>query len=265
MKLYRAPVASLSAAALLLVFSIPASAQDADALAKQTQNPIASLVSVPLQGNWDFGLGDRDATGTLLNFQPVMPFPINQSTNVILRVIVPLASQPAPDGTRFNGVGDVLTTVFFSPSKASRIIWGVGPVMLMPAATNNALGTEKFALGPSVVVLTQPGKWTLGGLYNQLWSASGANDRADVNQMYLQPFANYNLGRGLAVGVSMEASANWNADETWTAPLLFSISKITLLGKQPVNLAFGAGPKVVGPENASSWRFRVAATFLFPR
>ena len=189
--------------ALALLLALPAAAaQSADELAKQTQNPVASLISVPLQGNWDFGLGDRDATGTLLNIQPVMPFAVTPSTNVILRVIMPMLSQPASDGTRINGMGDVVATAFFSPARSGRIIWGVGPVFLLPVATNNALGSEKFGIGPSIVVLTQPGQWTLGALFNQIWSMSGANDRGDVNTTYLQPFANYNLGSGLSVGVS---------------------------------------------------------------
>ena len=275
---------SLSAMAILFVLPPPAAAQSADELAKQTQNPIASLISVPFQGNWDFGLGARDATGSTLNFQPVIPFAINPSFNIVLRVIMPLTSQPAPGwdaaadtpGTvasqpaangaqRYSGLGDVLTTAFFSPSHPGRIIWGVGPALLLPTATNPALGGEKFAVGPSVVVLTQPGKWTLGLLGNQLWSTSGAKDRASVNQIYLQPFANYNLGGGLAVGASMEVSGNWKAQEQWNAPLLFSISKVTLLGKQPVQFAVAAGPTVVNPSEGASWRFRLAATFLFPR
>jgi hypothetical protein len=180
---------SLGAAAILLALPFLAAAQSADELAKQTQNPVASLISVPLQGNCDFGLGDRDAVGTLLNIQPVMPFAISDSTNVILRVIMPLTSQPGFGDDRINGVGDIVTTAFFSPAKSGRIIWGVGPVFLLPAATNNALGSEQFGLGPSVVALAQPGQWTVGALYNQIWSVSGANDRDDVNSMFLQPFA----------------------------------------------------------------------------
>jgi len=255
---------SLSAVSMLLVLP-PAAAQTADELAKQTQNPVASLISAPLQGNWDFGLGDREATATLLNIQPVIPFGISKSTNVILRVIMPLTSQPGSTEARINGLGDIVATAFFSPAKSGRLIWGAGPVFLLPAATSNALGSEKFGIGPSVVALTQPGPWTIGALFNQIWSVSGANDRADVNSTFLQPFANYNLGGGLSAGVSVEATGNWEADEAWTAPLLFSVSKVTLLGKRPVKLALAAGPTIASPDGGASWRFRLVATFLFPR
>jgi len=242
-----------------------ATADQATALAKQQQNPISSLISVPLQANWDFGLGDRDATGTLFNIQPVVPIAITPSTNLVLRVILPLASQPGSGDARVNGVGDVVMTTFFSPAKAGRLIWGVGPVFLLPTATSNALGSEKFGVGPSAVVLTQPGPWTIGLLFNHIWSTSGADDREDVSSTTLQPFVNYNLGEGLAVGAVIEATANWNADEHWTAPLVFTVSKVARLGTRPVNFVFGAGPTVASPEGGSNWRFRVMTVFLFPR
>ncbi len=255
----------VSTLAGLIGLPAAANAQSADELAKQTQNPVASLITAPLQGNWDFGLGDREATGTLLNIQPVMPFAVSRSTNVILRVIMPLASQPGPDNTRVNGLGDIVTTAFFSPVNSGALIWGVGPVFLLPTATNNAMGSEKFGIGPSAVALTQPGKWTIGGLFNHIWSTSGAIDRDDINSTFLQPFANYNLGSGLAVGAMIEASGNWEADETWTAPLLFTVSKVALLGRRPVSFLLGAGPNIASPEAGADWRFRLQAAFLFPR
>jgi hypothetical protein len=242
-----------------------ATADQATDLAKQQQNPISSLISVPLQANWDFGLGDRDATGTLFNFQPVMPFPVSRSTNLVLRVILPLTSQPGSGEARVNGTGDIVMTAFFSPAKSGRVTWGVGPVFLLPTATNNALGSEKFGVGPSAVVLTQPGPWTIGLLFNHIWSTSGASDREDVSSTFLQPFVNYNLGGGLAVGAVFEATANWKADQHWTAPLVFTVSKVARLGNRPVNFVAGAGPTVASPEGGSTWRFRVMAVFLFPR
>src|SRR4249920_3476095 len=145
----------ISLSALLLMLPSAAAAQDATALAKQTQNPISSLISVPLQGNWDFGIGDRDSSATLLNFQPVMPFAASPSTNVILRLIVPITSQPTATEQRNSGIGDTLATAFFSPSKSGKMIWGAGPAVLLPTATNASIGSEKFAMGPSIVFLKQ--------------------------------------------------------------------------------------------------------------
>ena len=267
MRDYSRVLRTILGTAVLITVPCIAAGQSAEELAKATQNPVASLISVPFQGNWEMGLGDRDATSTLLNIQPVMPFGVTEDANLILRVILPVVSLPGSGGgERINGLGDIVLSAFFSPSKVGSIIWGVGPVALLPAGTNSNLSTEKFGIGPTAVLLAQPGNWTVGMLVNQIWSVSGANDREDISQAYLQPFANYNLPGGVSLGASMEATANWRADEqTWTAPLLFSVSKVAVLGKRPVNFAFAAGPVIAGPEHGADWRFRFAMVFLFPR
>jgi hypothetical protein len=253
------------AAVSLLITSHGAFAQSADELAKQTQNPVASLISVPFQANWDAGIGARQAVGTTLNFQPVAPFPLTKRVNVILRVIMPLTSHPTDDGLRVNGMSDTVATAFLAPSGTGPVIWGAGPVLLLPTATNNSLGSEQVGLGPSIVALAQPGRWTTGILWNQIWRVDGPPDRTDVNRGFFQPFANYNLPDGLAVGVSMEATANWDEDDVWTSFLIFQISKVTTLGKRPVNFQAGAGPTIASPDGGADWRLRVQANFLFPR
>src|SRR5688572_3698397 len=251
---------------LLLAAAHDVLAQSADELAKQTQNPVASLISVPFQANWDVGIGTREAIGTTLNIQPVAPFSLTKTVNVILRVIMPLVSTPTDDeDLRINGMSDTVATAFLSPAHTGKIIWGVGPVLLLPTATNNSLGSEQVGLGPSIVALVQPGRWTIGLLWNQIWSMDGPPDRTEVNRGFFQPFANYNLAEGLAVGASLEATANWDEDQIWNSPLVFTLSKVTVLGKRPVNFVVGAGPLIASPDGGADWRLRVQANFLFPR
>jgi len=234
-------------------------------LAKQTQNPIASLISVPLQSNFNNGAGPTNTSTTDLNFQPVIPFAISKSTNVILRVVMPLLSAPFPNGERTSGIGDTLTSVFFSPSKPGKIIWGLGPAIQLPTATNKALGSEQFAVGPTAVALMQPGHWTLGMLWNHLWTVSGNSDRKRINQDYIQPFINYNLGSGLALALSMEGTMTLKSADPWSGPALLGFTKVTMLRRQPVQIGMYAGPYVFRPNGAPSWRFRFIVSFLFPR
>ena len=249
----------------LLSVTHGALAQSTADLAKQTQNPVASLITVPFQGNWDMGVGARQAVATTLNIQPVAPFSLTKQWNVILRVVMPLVSHPTDDGLRVNGMSDTVATAFLSPARSGEVIWGAGPVLLLPTATSNALGSEQVGFGPSIVALVQPGQWTIGILWNQIWRVDGPPDRTDVSRGFFQPFVNYNLGDGLAIGASMEATANWDDEEVWTSPLAFTISKVTVLGKRPVNFVVGAGPMIASPEGGGDWRLRVQANFLFPR
>ncbi len=140
----------------------------AEDLAKKTQNPVADLISVPLQSNWNFGAGARDKTLYILNIQPVIPISISQEWNLITRVIMPVINQPSlfPGSNGATGLGDINPTLFLSPAKLGELIWGFGPTMTLPTATDRDLGSGKWSMGPAAVALTMQGPWVFGALVN---------------------------------------------------------------------------------------------------
>jgi hypothetical protein len=264
----RSLTASLALAATCAV-SAPAAAQEnRDTLARQLSNPIASLISVPLQLNADFGVGaDGDGTYYTLNIQPVIPVRLNDDWNLISRTVLPIASREgAVFGDGVTGVGDTLQSFFFSPAQPGPhgLIWGVGPAFLLPTASDERLGGEKWGGGPTVVALTQNGPWTTGVLANHIWSFAGDDERADVSTSFVQPFAGYALGSGRTISAGLEASYDWNAEQ-WTAPASLSFSQILPVGKQLISVQVGARYYLDAPPNGPEWGLRTTLTFLFPR
>ena len=245
-------------------------ASSTEALQKATQNPVADLISVPLQNNSNFDIGSYDRTQNVLNIQPVIPTHLTQDWNLITRIIQPILWQPDPDtnsGGTF-GLGDMNPTFFFSPAHPGKIIWGAGPSFVLPTATDPALGQGKWSIGPSFVALAQPGHWTLGVLVSNVWSFAGSRDRASVNQMLFQYFINYNLSQGWYVTVSPIITANWaasSAKDIWTVPFGGGVGRIMKLGVQPVNISAQVYANAVYPSGASPWGLRLQIAFLFPK
>nr|WP_258570794.1 transporter [Flavimaribacter sediminis] len=249
-----------------LAFVAPAAAQDADAdLAKQLSNPVASLISVPFQYNWNQGYGDQDGTQNLINIQPVIPISISDDWNLISRTILPVIWQDdVVPGSSQAGIGDITQSLFFSPKEPwNGIIWGVGPVFYLPTGTDD-LSAGKWGAGPTAVVLTQKNGWTVGALANHIWSFAGKDDAADISSTFMQPFLSYTTPDAWSFTLNTESTYNWETDE-WSVPINFMVAKLVKFGKQPVQFQVGARYWAVSPDNGpEGWGARAAVTFLFP-
>ena len=254
---------------LLLLQGPPAQAQSADDLAKATANPIADLISLPLQSNWDRKVGVDGGTQYTLNVQPVIPVRLNNDWNLITRTIVPLQRQPAMAAGQGDawGLGDVVASQFFSPRDSGGLVWGLGTVFMLPTASKDRLGTRKWSLGPTGVLLKQSGAWTFGGLANHLVSVGGDSSRSKVRATFVNPFVSYALGHGWSATLTPEYTYNWEAPSGHreTLPVTGVIAKVTTLGHQPVSLGLGYKHYVKAPNDQLDNGFRLVVSFLFPK
>jgi hypothetical protein len=253
-----------------------ATAQEAEhhSLATKLANPLAAMVSVPFQHNFDFGGGPKDdGFQWKVNMQPVMPFELNDEWNLITRVIVPYVHQNNVGGTKANESGsntgfmDTTASAWFSPTAKTKNgwIWGAGAAASLPTGSETALTSNQWGLGPTFVALKQSGHFTYGGLVNHIWSATGNGGKYHerINNTYMQPFFNYLPGNGMTYGVNLESSYNWNAEE-WTVPVNVMISKMSKIGKTPVQYQIGGRYYIDKPANGPEFGMRIAVTFLFP-
>jgi hypothetical protein len=250
----------------------PVLAQDDQAaeLAKKLANPIASLISVPLQYNYDkYGGANDGASVSRLNVQPVIPFSLNEDWNLITRTILPLLDQrgfPAA-ATNESGLGDTTSSLFFSPKAPTSggWIWGAGPVFLLPTATQDVLGAEKWGLGPTGVILRQTGPWTVGMLANHIWSVGGDANRADVNATFLQPFMAYTTKTHTTFSVNTESTYDWK-NQQWAVPFNLQAAQVFKIGNQALQFMVGARYWADAPDDGpKGWGWRAQLTFIFPR
>lgn len=245
--------------------------ETAEALARQLTNPIADLISVPLQFDIDWRGGDHDGVFHTLTAQPIVPFRLNGRWNLISRSVVPLVRRTPLVGSDSSswGTGDSVQTFFMSPQRPGPggLIVGVGPAVLLPTASEDVLGRAKWGAGPAVVALKQTPRWTVGMHVNHLRSFATLERRdveQDVNDTLLQPFAAYSLGRGRMLFFGMEASYAWN-NEQWTVPINASYAQVIAVGGQRMSVQVGGHYFAEGQSGAPEWGLRTTLTLLFPR
>jgi hypothetical protein len=257
----------MKTASMLFALALAAGAATAqEDLAKQRANPVAALISVPFQLNYDQNLGPaRDGERWTLNIQPVVPIRLNQDWNIISRTILALIDQKdiAPGAGSQSGAGDIVQSLFFSPKKPTPggMIWRMGPVFLLPTASDELLGSEKWGIGPTGVVLKQRGPWTYGALANHLWSVAGEDDRADVSSTFIQPFLSYTTKDAWTYTLQTETTYDWKGEQ-WSVP----VSKVTKFGSQLVQLGAGVHYWADSPDSGPhGWGARLFATALLPK
>ena len=238
-------------------------------LAKAAQNPVASLISLPIQNNTTYDFGPEDKTQNTLNIQPVWPFQLNDDWNLITRTIIPVVSNPSfvPGGSRETGLGDATFTAFFSPRDSGNLVWGAGPVLLLPTSTDDQLGADEWGIGPSIVFLATPGRWVAGSVISNVW---GINEDTgnDVNLLTWQYFVNYNFDRGWYFTSSPIMTANWEAErdsQKWTVPVGGGFGRVFKVGNQPMNFNVQAFYNVSAPDFVGDWSTRLQVQWLFPK
>ena len=253
---------------------VPACAQESSAqgtseIAKQAQNPIAKVISVPLENDFYPQTGIDKEDSYILEMKPVVPFKLSNDWNLITRTIIPVIQVPdlSPTVNGTSGLGDIQLSLFLSPAKVGKVIWGAGPVISLPTASEDILGTKKVSIGPTVVVLSIQGHWLFGALVQNLFSVAGPSERPDVNQMLLQPFVNYNMRHGWYLVSSPIITSNWevNSNNRWTVPVGGGVGRIVHFGKLPVNAYTQFFRNVERPNGTTSWSARFQMQFLFPK
>lgn len=264
-------------AVLLLVFGVasavaaPSDGESAGGdsesdLARKTQNPVANLISVPFQNNTSYNFGPRERTQNVLNIQPVIPIELSDDWILITRTILPIISQPSSmrGEDRQNGTGDTTFTPFLSPKKPAfgSLIWGAGPILNIPTASDDSLGADAWGAGISAVGLTMQGPVVAGAVISNTWSLEGE----DFSRFLFQYFVNYNLPQGWYLSSSPIMTADWEADDdAWTVPVGGGFGKVHRFGKLPVNISFQAFYNAEKPKFGADWSTRLQVQLLFPR
>jgi hypothetical protein len=258
----------------LSILSVSGLARGEQDLRSAAQNPLSAMSSLPFKLTYDTGASNGDAA--ILNINPVVPVKIGE-WNLVNRALIPIAdvdgaitgpNNPSPGaGGSASGLGDINYSAYFSPANVDKLIWGIGPSLNMPTASDDQLGSGQWSAGASGVVLAIPEWGSMGGIIRQLWSFSGDDDRSDVNQTLIEPFLNYNLSNGWFLLSDMVMTANWEADSKnrWTIPVGGGVGRVFKIGNQAINSRLEYYYNAEKPEGAPERSITFTFQFLFPK
>ena len=262
--------AALSVTAGVLIHAALAAAAESEAeLAKKLSNPVANLISAPIQYNSVTGLGPNNANVNVTNIQPVIPIHLDAQTNIISRTILPIVNyeRPAPGVSGQSGIGDVLQSFFYSPvALADGWVWGAGVAINAPTANKQELGTGKWSAGPTGVLLKQTDGWTYGILANKLNSFAGQSNREYVDSTFVQPFLSYTTKTYTTFGINTESTYNAHNGPTegWTSPVNLTVAQLAKIDGHPVQFLIGYTKYVTNPTDTPTHGIRAQVTLLMP-
>jgi len=252
-----------------LLYSVHALADDNVSLANKLNNPIANLISVPFQFDVDDQVGPSNGIKSTLNVQPVIPISLSDDALVISRTIIPFSYQNdvTQEGQSQFGMGDITQSFFYSPKDPTKngLIWGVGPVLLLPTGMDSALSAKKWGAGPTAVFLKQTGSWTYGALLNHIWDYAGKKDGKHISNSFIQPFVSWTSSQAVSVIVNTESTYDWNENE-WSIPMNLMLAKVTRIGNQTIQVGggFRYWAKSTAENGPEGLGLRLKITLLFP-
>jgi hypothetical protein len=236
-------------------------------LAKQLTNPVADLSTLEFGNSWDFGYGSANSMSYTASLKLIYPIHLSKKWNLITRSSLPFIylESPVAGGSNKWGLGDGSMSLFFSPAKPiNGWVFGGGPIIQIPTATEPAFGGGKLDVGPTAAALRQYGPWTYGLLVNHVWSLAGTETRSVVNATEIFPFLSYSNKKQVTFTVQAESFYDW-AGHHWIIPIEFQIAKLLMLGKQPVEFLLAARKYTAVPDDGADWGLSFNITFIFPK
>lgn len=233
-------------------------------LSKQSQNPVANMYQVPVSYVGDFNSGADKLFVSTLNLKPVIPIDLSKSLLFIARAIIPVQFMPAPANK--TGLSDIQLQFYLSPKGSSKFIWGVGPVLTVPSGIPADVCSGKWTLGPDIAALVMLKHWVIGALVTQRWTIAGDGSMPEVNELYINPYANYNFHKGWALGYSPEFYIDWTkVTNKWNCPVGLTASKVFKIGKQPFSANLSFYYNVIRPVDYTEMYIKAGITIMIPK